>query len=95
MKSLLPLKKISGGACNFEEEGEEDLECEDDDDNALGRKTDQPIGGQVRNVEPKEDGRNFTRNITLLKKIENWGQKFSSLILCCRLVHVYCSEGTS
>ena len=66
MKSLLPLKKISGGVSNFEEEGEEDLECEDDDDNALGRKTDQPIGGQVRNVEPKEDGGNFNRNRRIL-----------------------------
>lgn len=55
MKSLLPLKRISGGSCNFEEGVEEELECEDDDDNALGRKGAEPIGGQIRNVEPKED----------------------------------------
>jgi len=66
VKSLLPLKKISWGACNFEEEGEEELDCEDDDDNALGRKGAEPIGGQVRNVEPKEDCRNFNRNRTML-----------------------------
>jgi len=68
VKSLLPSRKTSWRACNFEEGFEEAPEGEDDDDNALRRKGAERKKDRRSNSELGAEGRLRTqsKNITYI-----------------------------